>query len=265
MNSLESVVALLRLEGRQDLSALLTDASVDFEAQDFGFFENTDAPIAFVNAAIIAPYSACKALRQLPEEDQGVIHDALAEVWAGSLAGGMYIQNVSFSIDEESLGDGLTQLFETPTGWQRVDRTVNKVRALLIAASTEEECQAIGDYCRNGLISLAQAVFDPVRHPLLPDDDTENSNTDVRRMLARYVASECPGASNYPIRKCLNGTVELANHVTHRTTATPRDASICAQATFNAIGLIAVISGKRDSGEEPPNHPGDPASCSVFC
>ena len=246
MESLASVVAFLRLEGRQDLSALLADARVDFELLDTGFLENTDAPIAFVNAAIVAPYSACKALRRVPEEDRGAIQAALAEVWAGSPTEGMYIQSVSFSIDAKSLGDGLTLLSEAQSGWQRVDRTIDKVRSLLIAASTEEECQAIGEYCRQGLISVAQAVFDPESHPRLPDDDTEASDTDAKRMLERFVASELPGSSSYEIRKCLRSTIALANHVTHLRTATGRDAFICAQATLNAVGLIKAVSERSE-------------------
>jgi hypothetical protein len=45
--------------------------------------------------------------------------------------------------------------------WQRVDRTLDGVRARLGDAETQEQFQAIGLLCRDVLISVAQAVYDP--------------------------------------------------------------------------------------------------------
>ena len=251
MDSLADVIVILRYEDRQDLAALLADAHVDFEYLDTGFSLTSDADIDFVNAAIQAPLPACKALRELSKKDQDTILDALREVWPASEAGGMYIRDVSYNINMDSLRDGLTQLFTNPIGWQRVDRTMDRIRELLTTASTEEHFQELGVLCREGLISVAQAVFDLSQHPPLPNDNTDVSDTDVKRMIARYVAVECPGASGQEVRKCVNSAVDLANKVTHRRTSAYRDAALCAQATFNVIGLIALVSGKRDREELP--------------
>ncbi len=253
MDALTDVIAILRYEGRQDLSALLSDAYVEFEYLDTGFSLMSDAEIEFVNAAVYAPIPACKALRDLGENDQGKILDALREVWPASEAGGMFIRDVSYNINKDSLRDGLTHLFTNPIGWQRVDRTMERIRELLATASTEEHFQEVGVLCREGLISVAQAVFDPGLHPPLSNDNTEVSSTDVKRMLARYVAVEYPGASDQEFRKCVNSTVDLANKVTHRRTSDYRGAALCAQATFNVIGLISLVSGRRDR-EEPRLH-----------
>ena len=253
MDSLADVVAILRYEGRQDLSALLVDAYVDFEYLDTGFSMTSDAEFDLHNAAIYAPISACKALRDIPQEDENLILGALQEVWPTSQSGGMAIQSVSYNINKDSLGDDLNHLFTDPIGWQRVDRTMDRIRELLATASTQEQFQEVGVLCRDGLISLAQAVFDSERHPPLPDDNTDVSDTDVKRMIARYVASECPGASSQEVRKCVNSAVDLANKVTHRRTSAYRDAALCVQATFNVIGLIAIISGKRDRDESCPS------------
>ena len=249
LDSLADVIAILRYEGRQDLSALLADAHVEFEYLDTGFSMTSDAMIEFVNAAVYAPISACKALRDLSENDQQTILDALREVWPASEAGGMYIRDVLYNINKDSLGDGLTNLFTNPIGWPRVDRTMDRIRELLAVASTEEHFQEVGVLCREGLISVAQAVFDSRLHPPLPDDNTEVSDTDVKRMLARYVAVEFSGSSDQEFRRCVNNAVDLANKVTHRRASDYRGAALCAQATFNVIGLISLISGKRDRDE----------------
>src|SRR5262249_35554917 len=67
----------------------------------------------------------------------------------------------------------ITQLrtgFPTPveaTGWERVDRTVTALRQHLAIAKIEEQFQTVGLLGREALISLAQAVFSPDRHPTL--------------------------------------------------------------------------------------------------
>ena len=55
-----------------------------------------------------------------------------------------------------------------PTGWNRVDRCLSRARARFDAASVEEDWQAVGLLCREVLISLAQAVYDPAIHT--PED-----------------------------------------------------------------------------------------------
>ena len=54
-----------------------------------------------------------------------------------------------------------------PTGWSRVDRGLDEARRRLEEASTEEQFQAVGLFCREVLTSLAQAIYDPSRHPSL--------------------------------------------------------------------------------------------------
>ena len=239
-------MAILRYEDRDDLSALLADAYVDFEHLDMAFSPTSDADIEIVNGTIYAPMAACKGLRSLDEKDQDLVRDAMQEIWPVSEAGGMYIKKVNFNISRDSLRDGLTHLFTSPTGWQRVDRTMDRIRELLATASTEEHFQEVGVLCREGLISVAQAVFDPTRHPPLPNENTDVSDTDAKRMLARYVAVEYSGASGQEVRKCVNSAVDLANKMTHGRASDHRGAALCAQVTFNVVGLISLIASKRD-------------------
>ena len=250
--SLADVVAILRHEDRQDLAALLADAYVDFEYIDTGFSMTSDAEFDMVNAAINAPMSACKALRALSQDDESAILSALQDAWPLSQAGGMVIRSVTYNVDTDKLRNSLTCLFESPTGWHRVDRTMDRIRELLVTASTEEHFQEIGVVCREGLISMAQAVFDASKHNPPLGGGKGVSPSHVKQMIEFYVNSELPGASNKEIRKCVGSTVDLANKVTHRRTSTYRDAALCAQATFNAIGLISIISGKRDLEKTSP-------------
>jgi len=137
-----------------------------------------------------------------------------------------------------------SHLFTEPTGWARVDRGVDNIREKLETSSVEEDYQAVGLLCREALISLAQAVYDPTLHPL--PDGSSPSDTDAKRMLEGYIAAELAGSSNEEIRRHANAALALANSLVHRRTATFRDAAMCAEASAAVINLIAIASGRRD-------------------
>jgi len=131
-----------------------------------------------------------------------------------------------------------------PTGWPRVDRTVGEVRDRLAAASNEEQYQAVGLLCREAIISVAQAVYDPEKHA--PTDGVKPSETDAKRMLEAYVSVELRGGSSEESRKHARSALELAVALQHRRTATFRDAALCVEATTSVINVIAIMAGRRD-------------------
>jgi hypothetical protein len=131
-----------------------------------------------------------------------------------------------------------------PTGWARVDRTVTEVRQRLASATTEEQFQAVGMLCRETLISLAQAVYDPERHPSL--DGVHASATDAKRMLEAYISVEFSGNENEYIRKHARAAVDLAVNLQHQRIATYRRVATCVEATTSVVNLIAIMAGLRD-------------------
>ena len=136
------------------------------------------------------------------------------------------------------------RVFEEPTGWPKIDRTVTEIRQRLAAAKTEEQFQAVGLLCREALITLAQTVFNPTKHPIL--DGVTVSGTDAKRMLDAYLAVELSGGENKVARQHAKAALDLANETQHKRTAGFREAAICAESTAAVINLIAIISGQRD-------------------
>jgi hypothetical protein len=130
------------------------------------------------------------------------------------------------------------------TGWPRVDRCVGELRSRLSDARTEEQFQAVGLIAREALISLAQAVFDPVTHA--PIDGVSPSETDAARMLMGYMRVEFPGTRNEESRRHAKSALNLAVSLQHRRTATFRDAALCVEATTTVINIVAILSGRRD-------------------
>ncbi len=131
-----------------------------------------------------------------------------------------------------------------PTGWPKVDRQVGEARRRLAEAETEEQFQAVGLLCREVLISLAQAVHDPARHP--PLDGTTPSETDAKRLLEAYIAAELKGSSYEAPRMHAKAAYALAVDLQHKRTASFREAALCVEATSSAVNVIAILSGRRD-------------------
>ena len=142
------------------------------------------------------------------------------------------------------LAAGRAPRVEEPTGWPKVDRTVGEIRSRLAAAETEEQLQAVGLLCREAIISLAQAVHDPERHP--PLDATPPSETDAKRLLEAFIAAELGGSPNEVSRRHARAAYDLAVHLQHKRTATFREAALCVEATTSLINAVAIISGRRD-------------------
>lgn len=130
-----------------------------------------------------------------------------------------------------------------PTGWERVDRNVDKIIASLDQAKHEEEFQAVGFLCRECLISLAQSVFDPTKH--IPADGIQPSKTDAYRMLEGYFSCEFPGPKNEALRKHAKAALILANNLQHQRTARQIDAALCSEATRTVVNIVAITSGRR--------------------
>ena len=133
--------------------------------------------------------------------------------------------------------------------WAKVDRCVEDARKQLEQASTEEQFQSIGLLCREALISLAQIVYIPSRHPTL--DGTLPSETDAKRMLEAYLSVELAGGPNEAARKFAKAALGLANDVQHKRTASYLDAALCTESTVAVVGLIALISGRTTRAATP--------------
>ena len=158
-----------------------------------------------------------------------------------------YIQALLAPLRKRVLAGSSTRTFtmsEELTGWPLVDRQLDEVRERLASASTEEQFQTVGLLCRETLISVAQTVFDPDRHP--PRDDVSASKTDAKRMLDRFLAAEMAGGPNEVSRKYARAALDLAVELQHQRTADFRKAALCAEATASVVNLLAILAGVRD-------------------
>lgn len=131
-----------------------------------------------------------------------------------------------------------------PTGWERVDRAIEKMRLQLSSAQHEEDYQQVGLLAREVLISTAQAVYDPIVHS--SSNEEVPSQSDAHRMLAQYIGHELKGSQNEEIRRHAKAALSLAVSLQHRRTAEFRMACLCLEGTMSVVNIIAIISGRRD-------------------
>ena len=117
--------------------------------------------------------------------------------------------------------------------------------AQLRRAVSPEDFQAVGLFCRESLISLAQAVFDSSRHQ--SDDGVQPSATDSKRMLDAFFSAELSGGSNEETRRHARASASLADALVHRRTATYRDAALCLEATQSTANLVFIINGRSET------------------
>jgi hypothetical protein len=133
--------------------------------------------------------------------------------------------------------------------WVRTRRAVDTMNARLAAAQSEEDFQSVGHLAREVLISLAQAVYDPERHPT--EDNVTPSNTDAKRMLSAYVGVEFSGGSNEEPRHWTKASISLAHALTHKRSATRRDANIVVAAVDAVVKIVEILAGETSTTSEP--------------
>lgn len=127
-------------------------------------------------------------------------------------------------------------------GWERIERTIQQIKVQQSNANKEEQFQMVGLLCRETIITLAQTVYNPDKHITL--EKITISKTDAKRMLESYISVELSGSSNETLRKYAKATLDLANELTHKRTATKKDSALCSTATLSLINFIGTIEGR---------------------
>lgn len=138
---------------------------------------------------------------------------------------------------------GRVSIFKEPTGWEKVDRQIQEARLRLDTAKNEEQFQAIGLISREALITLAEIVHDPMRHPSV--DGISPSKTDAARRLEAFFEAELKGGANEEARSHAKAALKFAAALQHKRTADFRTAALCAEATASVVNIVAIVFGRR--------------------
>lgn len=128
--------------------------------------------------------------------------------------------------------------------WEKINRTIIKIKKNSSISKDEEDFQQIGLLCREAIITLAQTVFIPNLHGNNDEDGKKIGKTDAVRMLNNYISYYFSGESNEEIRSYIKTTNKLANLLTHRRNATKKDMLFAVSATISLINFIGINEKK---------------------
>ncbi len=128
--------------------------------------------------------------------------------------------------------------------WERIRRAVTKIKRESSVAKNEEDFQLIGLLCREVIISLAQAVYNPDIHGAEDEKGVLIGKTDAVRMIGNYISFELSGCSNDELRAYAKNTNKLANKLIHERNATKKDMLLSVSSTIALINFIGIIAGK---------------------
>lgn len=144
--------------------------------------------------------------------------------------------------------DGLSPAIASPivelSDWDRINRTVIKIKQDSKVAKNEEDFQQIGLLCREVIISLAQTVYDPLIHGETDEKGITIGKTDGIRMIGNYINVRLAGSSNEELRSYAKATNKLANLLTHKRDASRTDMLMSVSATMALINFIGVLEDK---------------------
>jgi hypothetical protein len=128
------------------------------------------------------------------------------------------------------------------SGWEKINRSIIEINKREKQAQNEEQYQAVGMLCREIIITLAQIVYDPVKH--ISTDGVEISKTDSMRMIDAYLTVILGGDKSAELRTYVKSTNKLANSLTHKRTATKKDMLLCTSAVTALVNIIGILEDK---------------------
>lgn len=131
-----------------------------------------------------------------------------------------------------------------PTGWEKVDDGITRLKEVLTEANETADFQSVGMYGRELLITLAQTVFDKEKHP--SPDETDIGKVDSKRMLEAYIHYCLHRKSKEREIKFAKSSIDFSNELTHNRTATQMDAELCYNAVLSTVHIIRVLNKYND-------------------
>ena len=150
----------------------------------------------------------------------------------------------TLSYFEEKTSFGNIETIVELDGWERISRTVLKIKVESSNAKHEEDFQSIGLLCRDVIISLAQAVYNSQIHGSTDETGKEIGIADAVRMIGNYLNVKLKGSNYKELRACAKATNDLANQLTHKRSASKRDMLLTVSSTIALINFIGIIEDR---------------------
>ena len=149
----------------------------------------------------------------------------------------------TLSFFDETENDNL-EVFVKLDEWERIKRTITKIKRDSISAKDEEDFQSIGLLCREVIISLAQTIYNPIIHGEKDEEGTEIGKSDAVRMIGNYITYQLKGKQHKELRDYVKSTNAIANQLTHKRSATKTDMLLTVSSTIALVNFIGILEAK---------------------
>ncbi len=158
-----------------------------------------------------------------------------------------YIQDLfseTFTYFEEIESSQNIETFVELRNWDRIERTIIKIKKEANSAKNEEDFQTVGLLCRDIIISLAQSVYNPEIHGKYDENNIEIGSSDAVRMLKNYINIVLVGKDNKELRDYIKAANAIANQLTHKRSATKKDMLLAMSSTISLINIVGILEEK---------------------
>lgn len=130
------------------------------------------------------------------------------------------------------------------TGWPSVDVEIHELRRSFRAATTAQDCRAIGNLCVGVLEALSRTVYDPALH--LREGEKEPAPDKTKQRIGRFIEDAVSGSENSEVRALAIKSNDLAQAVKHRTHPDRRDAGIAADSVILLANICRRLTMEPD-------------------
>ena len=133
--------------------------------------------------------------------------------------------------------------------WENIKNMINELENDSMNAETTMDFQNIGNTCRHILILIAQLVYDSKIHNNKTKEGKEIGKTDAVEMLYSYFSYCLKGKHSKILKEYAQASNNLANKLTHDTSASRKEMLIAVSATMNLVYIVGTIGGKFNNNE----------------
>lgn len=133
------------------------------------------------------------------------------------------------------------------TKWDKINRTIADIKKLYNEATTSAQFNGIGAMCRSVYNNLADTVYKDKYHvdknSILPNENQ------YKNKLLEFVLFQLDGKTNEDFRSYCKKTIDIADTLTHKKTATKQQAALTISAVISILNIITILNdGLRNDG-----------------
>lgn len=126
------------------------------------------------------------------------------------------------------------------TNWDIINRTITEIKKQYNEAASSAQFNGIGAMCRNVYDCLADVVYKKEYHidtatPIPNDNQYKNK-------LLEFVVYKLDGKTNEDFRSHCKKTIDIADTLTHKKTATRQQAALTINAVISILNIVSILN-----------------------